>query len=87
MLRNEKKKIIFRCLDAKLKPLGWKAYKSGYNPTYVLDSGFYKVSFYMGFSDYGYVWFENVEIAINEVELYISENDNPQYPPMYYLCN
>ena len=82
MLRNEKKKIIFKRLDAKLKPLGWKAYKSGYNPTYVLDSGFYKVSFYMGFSDYGYVWFENVEIAINEVELYISEciGDSTVYP-------
>ncbi len=82
MLKSEKKKIIFRRLDAKLKPLGWKAYKSGYNPTYVLDSGFYKVSFYMGFSDYGYVWFENVEIAINEVELYISEciGDSTVYP-------
>ena len=82
MLRSEKKKIIFKRLDAKLKPLGWKAYKSGYNPTYVLDSGFYKVSFYMGFSDYGYVWFENVEIAINEVELYISEciGDSTVYP-------
>ena len=82
MLRSEKKKIIFKRLGAKLKPLGWKAYKSGYNPTYVLDSGFYKVSFYMGFSDYGYVWFENVEIAINEVELYISEciGDSTVYP-------
>ncbi len=36
----------------------------------------------MGFSDYGYVWFENVEIAINEVELYISEciGDSTVYP-------
>ena len=82
MLKSEKKKIVFKRLDAELKPLGWKSYKSGYNPTYVLDSGFYKVSFYMGFSDYGYVWFENVEIAINEVELYISEciGDSTVYP-------
>ena len=82
MLKNEMKKIVFKRLDEVLKPLGWKAYKSGYNPAYVLDSGFYKVSFYMGFSDYGYVWFENVEIAINEVELYISEciGDSTVYP-------
>ena len=73
MLRSEKKKIIFKRLDAKLKPLGWKAYKSGYNPTYVFDSELYKVRFNMGFSDYGYVWFSNIGVTIKEIEPYISE--------------
>ena len=72
MLGSEIKKIVFKRLDAELKPLGWKAYKSGYNPTYVLDCKFYKVSFYMGFS-VGKVGFSYISMKINEIELYVSE--------------
>ena len=72
MLGSEIKKIVFKRLDEVLKPLGWKAYKSGYNPTYVLDCKFYKVSFYMGFS-VGKVGFSYISMKINEIELYVSE--------------
>ena len=72
MLGSEIKKIVFKRLDEALKPLGWKAYKSGYNPTYVLDCKFYKVSFYMGFS-VGKVGFSYISMKINEIELYVSE--------------
>ena len=72
MLGSEIKKIVFKRLDEALKPLGWKAYKSGYNPTYVLDGKLYKVSFYMGFS-VGKVGFSYISMKINEIELYVSE--------------
>ena len=45
MLGSEIKKIVFKRLDEALKPLGWKAYKSGYNPAYVLDTEQYKIFF------------------------------------------
>ena len=72
MLGSEIKKIVFKRLDEALKPLGWKAYKSGYNPAYVLDCKLYKVSFYMGFS-VGKVGFSYISMKINEIELYVSE--------------
>ena len=72
MLGSEIKKIVFKRLDEVLKPLGWKAYKSGYNPTYVFDTKLYKVSFYMGFS-VGKVGFSYISMKIKEVESYVSE--------------
>ena len=72
MLGSEIKKIVFKRLDEALKPLGWKAYKSGYNPAYVLDGKLYKVSFYMGFS-VGKVGFSYISMKIKEVESYVSE--------------
>ena len=73
MLRNEKKKIIFRRLDAKLKPLGWKSYKTGTYPTYVFETDVYKLSFGIGLYDLGYIQFSNISVAIKEIEPYISE--------------
>ena len=71
MLKNEIKKIVFKRLDAELKPLGWKAYKSGYNPAYVLDTDSYKIKFDMGG---GVGWYEisSIELTIKEVEPYVS---------------
>ena len=72
MLKSEIKKIVFKRLDEALKPLGWKAYKSGYNPAYVLDAEQYKIIFDMGF-DTDWVGFYSIEMTIKEVEPYISE--------------
>ncbi len=66
------KKIVFKRLDAELKPLGWKAYKSGYNPAYVLDTEQYKIIFDMCFEG-GKITFFRIEMAIKEIETYISE--------------
>ena len=71
MLGSEIKKIVFKRLDEALKPLGWKAYKSGYNPAYVLDTEQYKIIFDMGF-DTDWVGFYSVRVTIKEVESYIS---------------
>ena len=73
MLKSEKKKIIFRRLDAELKPLGWKAYKSADYPTYVLETDKYKLSFGIGLYELGYIQFSNISVAIKEIEPYISE--------------
>ena len=72
MLKNEMKKIVFKRLDEVLKPLGWKAYKSGYNPAYVLDTEQYKIIFDMCFEG-GKITFFRIEMAIKEIEPYISE--------------
>ena len=72
MLKSEKKKIVFKRLDEVLKPLGWKAYKSGYNPAYVLDTEQYKIIFDMCFEG-GKITFFRIEMAIKEIETYISE--------------
>ena len=72
MLKNEMKKIVFNRLDEVLKPLGWKAYKSGYNPAYVLDTEQYKIIFDMCFEG-GKITFFRIEMAIKEIETYISE--------------
>ena len=66
------KKIVFNRLDEFLKPLGWKAYKSGYNPAYVLDTEQYKIIFDMCFEG-GKITFFRIEMAIKEIEPYISE--------------
>ncbi len=71
MLKNEIKKIVFKRLDAELKPLGWKAYKSGYNPAYVLDTDSYKIKFDMG-GGVGWYEFSSIELTIKEVEPYVS---------------
>ena len=81
MLKNEMKKIVFKRLDEVLKPLGWKAYKSGYNPAYVLDTEQYKIIFDMCFEG-GKIDFFSIEMTIKEIEPYISEciGDTEQLP-------
>ena len=73
MLKNEKKKIVFKRLDAELKPLGWKRVcDSGHNPIYVFDNSFYKVKFDIQFVKEPIEFFP-IELAIKEVEPYITE--------------
>ena len=48
MLKSEKKRIVFKRLDAELKPLGWKSIcESGHLPAYVFENSLYKVCFRM----------------------------------------
>ena len=73
MLKNEIKKIVFKRLDAELKPLGWKRVcDSGHNPIYVFDNSFYKVKFDIQFVKEPIEFFP-IELAIKEVEPYITE--------------
>ena len=73
MLKSEKRKIIFRRLDAELKPLGWKSHKSADYPTYVFETDVYKLSFGIGLYDLGYIQFSNISVVVKEIEPYISE--------------
>ncbi|MBQ5476645.1 MAG: hypothetical protein IIT64_02460, partial [Bacteroidaceae bacterium] len=73
MLKNEIKKIVFKRLDAELKPLGWKSHKSADYPTYVFETDVYKLSFGIGLYDLGYIQFSNISVVVKEIEPYISE--------------
>ena len=73
MLKSEKRKIIFKRLDAELKPLGWKSHKSADYPTYVFETDVYKLSFGIGLYDLGYIQFSNISVVVKEIEPYISE--------------
>ncbi|SDF99370.1 hypothetical protein SAMN05216518_11735 [Bacteroidales bacterium KHT7] len=84
MLGSEIRKMVLRRLDAELKPLGWKAYKSGHNPAYVLDTRYYKVFFEMGFKE-GWIGFFYLEMAIKDVETYITECLGPERIPGFSL--
>ena len=73
MLKNEKKKIVFKRLDEVLKPLGWKRIcDSGHLPVYVFENSLYKVCFRTQFGRET-VDLLTIELAIKEVESYISE--------------
>ena len=73
MLKSEKKKIVFKRLDAELKPLGWKRIcDSGHLPVYVFENSLYKVCFRTQFGRET-VDLLTIELAIKEVESYISE--------------
>ena len=73
MLKNEKKKIVFKRLDEVLKPLGWKRIcDSGHLPVYVFENSLYKVCFRTQFGRETVDLF-TIELAIKEVESYISE--------------
>ena len=73
MLKSEKKKIVFKRLDAELKPLGWKRIcDSGHLPVYVFENSLYKVCFRTQFGRETVDLF-TIELAIKEVESYISE--------------
>ena len=77
--KNEIKKMVCKRLDAELKPLGWKVYKSGYFPVYSLDIGYFKISFDFivpHVSFHGGIYnlkFSRIDITIKEIESYISE--------------
>ena len=73
MLKSEKRKIIYKRLDAELKPLGWKSHKSADYPTYVFETDVYKLSFGIGLYDLGYIQFSNISVVVKEIEPYISE--------------
>ena len=73
MLKSEKQKIVFKRLDAELKPLGWKRIcDSGHLPVYVFENSLYKVCFRTQFGRET-VDLLTIELAIKEVESYISE--------------
>ena len=68
MKKKEKKDYIFSRLDAVLKPEGYKSFKTGGDPTYVLNSDDMAVYFFMNFKDMGYVTFSSLYISIHIVE-------------------
>ncbi len=69
MIKSDSKKIVFKRLDAALKPLGWKSHKSGYNPSYTYETDKFRVSFDMVFKSQGDFTIGNLNVQIKEVEL------------------
>ena len=53
MLKSERKKIVFKEFDLYFNPLGYKGIKTGGDPTYVLKTKDFVVTFFMNFLDVG----------------------------------
>ena len=47
MLKSERKKIVFKEFDLYFNPLGYKGIKTGGDPTYVLKTKNFVVTFFM----------------------------------------
>ena len=77
LTKKEKKAYVFKHLDALLKPLGYKALKTGEDPRYILENEYNKYRFYLNFSNMGDLYFSKYDIAIKEVEDIIEEIGTP----------
>ena len=77
LTKKEKKAYVFKHLDALLKPLGYKALKTGEDPRYILENEYNKYRFYLNFSNMGDLYFSKYDIAIKEVEDIIEEIGSP----------
>ncbi len=73
MLKSEVRKIVVNHLDAVLKPLGWKHYKSEGDVIYTIETLNFKMKAYIGFYNLDHINFEDFEISIPQVEKFMSQ--------------
>ena len=71
MLKSERKKIVFKEFDLYFNPLGYKGIKTGGDPTYVLKTKNFVVTFFMNFLDVGGIDISGIRMSILEVENHI----------------
>ena len=71
MLKSERKKIVFKEFDLYFNPLGYKGIKTGGDPTYVLKTKNFVVTFFMNFLDVGGLDISGIRMSILEVENHI----------------
>ena len=82
MLKSERKKIVFKKFDLYFNPLGYKGIKTGGDPTYVLKTKDFVVTFFMNFLDVGGIDISGIRMSILEVENHIINLFGKQY-----ICN
>ena len=79
MLKSERKKIVFKEFDLYFNPLGYKGIKTGGDPTYVLKTKDFVVTFFMNFLDVGGIDISGIRMSILEVENHIISLFGKQY--------
>ena len=79
MLKSERKKIVFKKFDLYFNPLGYKGIKTGGDPTYVLKTKDFVVTFFMNFLDVGGIDISGIRMSILEVENHIINLFGKQY--------
>ncbi|CAI9429333.1 DUF4304 domain-containing protein [Candidatus Ornithobacterium hominis] len=83
--KKEKKDYVFKKLDELLKPQGYKAFKTGGPPTYVLKQKDKAISFSLYFKDMGQIDISELEISLFCVENYIIELFGKEYITEHYF--
>ncbi|WOC53126.1 hypothetical protein BPO_p0043 (plasmid) [Bergeyella porcorum] len=71
MLKSERKKIVFKEFDLYFNPLGYRGIKTGGDPTYVLKTKDFVVTFFMNFLDVGGIDISGIRMSILEIENHI----------------
>ena len=79
MLKSERKKIVFKEFDLYFNPLGYKGIKTGGDPTYVLKTKDFVVTFFMNFLDVEGIDISGIRMSILEVENHIINLFGKQY--------
>ena len=79
MLKSERKKIVFKEFDLYFNPLGYKGIKTGGDPTYVLKTKDFIITFFMNFLDVGGIDISGIRMSILEVENHIINLFGKQY--------
>ena len=79
MLKSERKKIVFKEFDLYFNPLGYKGIKTGGDPTYVLKTKDFVVTFFMNFLDVGGIDISGIRMSILEVDNHIINLFGKQY--------
>ena len=85
MLKSERRKITFREFDSYFKPLGYKSFKTGGDPSYLMKTDTIVVNFFMNFLDAQSIDISSIDISILEIENYIIEIFGREYISKKYF--
>ena len=77
LTKKEKKEYVFKKLDEILKPQGYKGFKTGGDPCYIINKENYRCKFYLNFSDMGDLYFSKYSMSIRQVESIVEEISSP----------
>ena len=77
LTKKEKKEYVFKRLDEILKPQGYKGFKTGGDPCYIINKENYRCKFYLNFSDMGDLYFSKYSMSIKQVESIVEEISSP----------
>ena len=77
LTKKEKKEYVFNKLNEILKPQGYKGFKTGGDPCYIINKENYRCKFYLNFSDMGDLYFSKYSMSIKQVESIVEEISSP----------